>query len=34
VCAIAAYDDDQLNQLLGIDGKEQFAIYIGTVGKK
>ena len=34
VCAIAAYDDDQLNQLLGIDGESQFAIYIGTVGKK
>lgn len=34
VCAIAAYDDDQLNQLLGIDGEEQFTIYIGTVGKK
>ncbi len=34
VCAIAAYDDDQLNQLLGIDGENQFAIYIGTVGKK
>jgi SagB-type dehydrogenase family enzyme len=34
VCAIAAYDDDQLNQLLGIDGEKQFAIYVGTVGKK
>jgi SagB-type dehydrogenase family enzyme len=34
VCAIAAYSDDEVNELLGIDGKEQFAIYIATVGKK
>lgn len=31
-CAVAAYDDDQINQLLGLDGKEQFVIYIGSVG--
>lgn len=34
VCAIAAFDDDALNKVLNIDGVEQFAIYIGTVGKK
>lgn len=34
VCAVAAYDDDALNRLLGIDGKEQFAIYIAALGKK
>jgi SagB-type dehydrogenase family enzyme len=33
-CAIAAYDDDEMNGLLGLDGKEQFTIYMATVGKK
>lgn len=33
-CAIAAYSDDELNQLLGLDGKEQFVIYLATVGMK
>ncbi len=34
VCAIAAYDDDLVNKALGVDGKEQFAIYIATLGKR
>ncbi|MFX1255520.1 MAG: SagB/ThcOx family dehydrogenase [Promethearchaeota archaeon] len=34
VCAVAAFQDEEMNQLLGIDGVEQFAIYLGTVGKK
>ena len=34
VCAIAAYDDDTMNQLLGLDGESQFVIYIATIGKK
>lgn len=34
VCAIAAFRDEDLNRLLGIDGNEQFAIYIATAGKK
>jgi SagB-type dehydrogenase family enzyme len=34
VCAIAAFDDDQVNHLLGVDGVAQFAIYLATVGKK
>ena len=34
VCAIGAFQDDDINDLLGIDGKEQFVIYIATVGKK
>ena len=34
VCAIAAFDDDKLNETLGIDGVEKFAIYIGVLGKK
>lgn len=32
-CAIAAYTDDELNFILGLDGKEQFVIYLATVGK-
>ncbi len=31
-CAVAAFDDDEVNQLLNIDGKEEFAIYLATVG--
>jgi SagB-type dehydrogenase family enzyme len=34
VCAIAAFDDDALNTVLGLDGEQQFALYAGTVGKK
>ena len=33
-CAIGAYNDDELNELLGLDGEEQFVIYVATVGKK
>ncbi len=33
-CAIAAFDDDALNELVGADGKETFAIYAASVGKK
>jgi SagB-type dehydrogenase family enzyme len=34
VCAIAAYNDDQLNEALGLDGEKMFAIYLGSVGKR
>lgn len=34
VCAIAAFDDDEINRLLGLDGIEQFVIYLAPVGKK
>ncbi len=34
VCAIAAFDDDKLNETLGLDGVEHFAIYVGVLGKK
>lgn len=34
VCAIAAFDDDAMNDLLGINGKDQFLIYLATVGKR
>ncbi len=34
VCAIAAFYDDQINKALGVDGDEQFTVYVGTLGKK
>lgn len=34
VCAIAAFEDDMINAVLGIDGKDQFVIYLATAGKK
>jgi SagB-type dehydrogenase family enzyme len=34
VCAIAAFQDQELNDLLGLDGEEQFVVYLATVGKK
>lgn len=34
VCAIAAYNDDLVNQALGLDGEDQFAIYLATLGKR
>ena len=32
-CAIAAYDQEALDELLGLDGEEEFAIYLAPVGK-
>jgi SagB-type dehydrogenase family enzyme len=32
-CAISAYYQDEIDDLLGIDGENEFVIYIGTVGK-
>lgn len=34
VCAIAAFNDDALNEALHLDGEEQFAIYLGSLGKR
>lgn len=34
VCAIAAFDDEKINNALNLDGLEQFTVYIATVGKK
>jgi SagB-type dehydrogenase family enzyme len=34
VCAIDAFDDNKFNEALGIDGIDQFIVYIATVGKK
>lgn len=33
-CAIAAFDDDYMNEVLKFDGEEQFVIYVASVGKK
>ena len=32
-CAIAAYDQEGLDALLGVDGTNQFAVYLAPVGK-
>jgi SagB-type dehydrogenase family enzyme len=34
VCAMAAFDDDELNQALDLDGENMFAIYMAAVGKR
>ncbi|AOT72455.1 SagB/ThcOx family dehydrogenase [Geosporobacter ferrireducens] len=34
VCAIAAFDDEVLNEVMGLDGENEFVVYIGTAGKK
>jgi len=33
VCAVGAFFDDLVNELIGVDGREEFAIYLATVGK-
>jgi SagB-type dehydrogenase family enzyme len=33
-CAVAAFSDDDVNRVLRLDGREQFAIYCAAVGKK
>jgi SagB-type dehydrogenase family enzyme len=33
-CAIAAYDQEEMDSLLKIDGEEEFTIYLAPVGKK
>lgn len=32
-CAVAAYDQARMDELLGVDGDEEFAIYLAAVGK-
>lgn len=32
-CAIAAYDQDLADELVGVDGDEEFTVYIAPVGK-
>lgn len=33
-CQIAAFLDDEVNQIIGLDGNEETAIYMSTVGKE
>lgn len=33
-CAIAAFDDEALDGVLGLDGKEEFVIYAASAGRK
>jgi SagB-type dehydrogenase family enzyme len=32
-CTLAAYDQDQMDSLIGVDGAEEFAVYMAPVGK-
>lgn len=32
-CAIAAYNQEELDGLLGLDGEDEFAVYLAAVGK-
>ncbi len=33
VCAVGAFLDDEVNAMLGVDGKEEAAVYMLAVGK-
>jgi SagB-type dehydrogenase family enzyme len=33
-CAMAAYDQEEIDRLLRIDGEDEFTIYLASVGKK
>lgn len=33
-CAIAAYDQERIDQLLRLDGQDEFTIYLASVGKR
>ncbi len=33
-CAIAAFFDEEVNQLVGADGTEETAVYLATIGKR
>jgi SagB-type dehydrogenase family enzyme len=33
-CAIGAFGDDEINQLLGLDGSDRFVVYLASVGKR
>jgi len=32
-CAIAAYDQEAVDRLLGVDGREEFVVYLAPAGK-
>ena len=33
-CPVAAFYDDELNRLLGLDGEEESVIYLAAIGAK
>ncbi|WP_213818653.1 SagB/ThcOx family dehydrogenase [Garciella nitratireducens] len=33
-CAVACYDQEKMDQLIGVDGQEEFTIYLAPVGKR
>jgi SagB-type dehydrogenase family enzyme len=33
-CAVAAYDQKALDELLGVDGNDEFTLYLAPVGKR
>lgn len=33
VCAVAAYDQEKIDELINVDGNEEFTIYLAAVGK-
>jgi nitroreductase len=33
-CAMAAYDQEEMDKLLRVDGQNEFTIYLASVGKK
>jgi SagB-type dehydrogenase family enzyme len=33
-CAVAAYDQQAMDELLAVDGKDEFALYLAPVGKR
>lgn len=34
VCAVAAYDQEKIDELINVDGNEEFTIYLAAVGKE
>jgi len=32
-CGVAAYDQQEVDELIGVDGEEEFAVYLAPVGK-
>jgi len=34
ICPIAAFDDEELNRVLGLDGDSLFVVYLASAGKK
>ncbi len=32
-CAVAAYDQEEMDRVLGVDGRDEFVIYLAPVGK-